>query len=132
MQQTWIPFTTDAFCQVLLTLVQRFLRRGFFNFVNVFHYFVIISPWKRLGPFIWTNLNPLHPCMLCAKFRCKLTQWFSRRFFNFVNVISLFRSYLSLEKGIHFVHLNKIEIPPPKDTCAKFGWNWLSGSGEED
>ena len=45
-----------------------------------FHYFVIISPWKRAGPFIWTNLNPLHPMML----------------------------------------------------CAKFGWNWPSGSGEED
>ena len=45
-----------------------------------FHYFVITSPWKRAGPFIWTNLNPLHPRML----------------------------------------------------CAKFGWNWLSGSGEED
>ena len=33
-----------------------------------FHFFVIISPWKRTGPFIWTNLNPLHPRMLCAKF----------------------------------------------------------------
>ena len=32
-----------------------------------FHYFVIISPWKRAGLFIWTNLNPLHPRMLCAK-----------------------------------------------------------------
>ena len=44
------------------------------------HYFVIISPWKRAGPFNWTNMNPLHPRML----------------------------------------------------CAKFGWNWPSGSGEED
>ena len=33
-----------------------------------FHYFVIISPSKRVEPFIWTNLNPLHPRMLCAKF----------------------------------------------------------------
>ena len=33
-----------------------------------FHYFIIISPWKRAGPFIWTNLNPLHLRMLCAKF----------------------------------------------------------------
>ena len=33
-----------------------------------FRHFVIISPWKRAGPFIWTNLNPLHPRMLCAKF----------------------------------------------------------------
>ena len=45
-----------------------------------FHYFVIISPWKRAWPFIWTNLNSLHPRMF----------------------------------------------------CAKFGWNWPSGSGEED
>ena len=44
-----------------------------------FRLFLIISPWKRAGPFIWTNLNPLHPRML----------------------------------------------------CAKFGWNWPSGSGEE-
>ena len=45
-----------------------------------FRYFVIISPWKRAGHFIWTNLNSLDPRML----------------------------------------------------CAKFGWNWPSGSGEED
>ena len=24
-------------------------------------YFLIISAWKRVRPFIWTNLNPLHP-----------------------------------------------------------------------
>ena len=45
-----------------------------------FHHFIIISPLKRPGPFIWTNLNPLHLRML----------------------------------------------------CAKFGWNWPSGSGEDD
>ena len=33
-----------------------------------FCYFLFISPWKRAGPFIWTNLNPLHQRMLCAKF----------------------------------------------------------------
>ena len=32
------------------------------------YYFVMICPWKRAGPFIWTNLNPHHPRMLCAKF----------------------------------------------------------------
>ena len=31
------------------------------------------------------------------------------------------------------LHLNKLESHSPKDAlCAKFGWNWLSGSGEED
>ena len=46
----------------------------------IFAICVIISTWQRVGSFIWTNLNPLHPRML----------------------------------------------------CAKFGWNWPSGSGEED
>ena len=26
-------------------------------------YFVIISPWKREGPFLWRNTNPHHPRM---------------------------------------------------------------------
>ena len=25
-------------------------------------------PWKRIGSFIWTNLNSLHPGMLCVNF----------------------------------------------------------------
>ena len=32
------------------------------------HYYIIIFPWKRTRPFIWTNLLPLYPRMLCAKF----------------------------------------------------------------
>ena len=35
-----------------------------------FHYFVIISTWKRTGPFIWQNLNQHHPRTLCANFNC--------------------------------------------------------------
>ena len=33
----------------------------FKNLSMYFHYFVIISPWKRAGPFICINLNSLHP-----------------------------------------------------------------------
>ena len=55
-------------------------EEDFLNLSIYFHNFAIISPWKRAGPFIWTNLNPLHLRML----------------------------------------------------CAKFGWNWSTGSGEED
>ena len=57
-----------------------------------FCYFKIFPPWKRAGPFFWTNLNPLHPWMLCAKF--------GRNFFkNFVNVFSPICNYLPFEKG---------------------------------
>ena len=87
-----------------------------------FRYFVIISPWKRAGPFIWTNLNPLHPRMLCAKFGWN---WLScsggEDFFNFVNVFLQFRNYLLLEKG-EALHLNKLEFPLPKDALCQV---WL-------
>ena len=42
----------DALYQVWVKLARWFLRRRFFNFVNEFSLFVIISPWKRVGPFI--------------------------------------------------------------------------------
>ena len=46
-------------------------------------------------------------------FWLELSQWFrSRRFFNFVNVFSLFRNYLPLEKGVA-LHMNKFESPSP-------------------
>ena len=52
----------------IITLIKRRKER-FFNFSSMyFHYFVIISPWKRGGSFICTNLNPLHPRMPFAKF----------------------------------------------------------------
>ena len=48
----------------------------FISSINV-RLFVIIFPWKRAGLFIWTNINSLHPRMLCAKFVG--TWWFWRR-----------------------------------------------------
>jgi hypothetical protein len=33
-----------------------------------FYIFVIISPLKWTWPFIWTNLNSLHPRIICTKF----------------------------------------------------------------
>ena len=46
-----------------------------------------------------------------------------KRFFNYVNVFSLFRCYLLLENGVVFIwtSLNPIH---PKMLCAKFGWNF--------
>ena len=71
-----------------------------------FRYFVIMPPWKRACPFIWTNLNPLHPKNVLCQISLKLEQWFwGRRFLYFVNVFSLFRNYPPLDKGV-FLHLN--------------------------
>ena len=33
-----------------------------------FRYYLIIFPWEKAWPFSWTNLNPLHSRLLCAKF----------------------------------------------------------------
>ena len=51
-----------------------------------------------------------------------LAQWFRRgRFLYFVNVLSLFRNYLPLEK-VGALHLNKVESPSLKDSLCKV---WL-------
>ena len=51
----------------------------------------------------------------------KLAHWFGRRFLNFVNVFSVFRNYLPLDKG-GALHLNKLESISPKDALCQV---WL-------
>ena len=52
----------------------------------------------------------------------KLAQWFwRRRFFNFVNVFSLFPNYFLLEKD-GTLHLNKLGFPSTKETLCQV---WL-------
>ena len=60
---------SDALWQVWLKLAQWFWRlKKILKFPQcIFTIFVIISPWKKAGPFIWTKLNPLQPGILCAK-----------------------------------------------------------------
>ena len=76
------PSPKDALWEAWLKLAQWFWRR-FLKFLNVFfHYYVIISPWKRVGPFIYKNLNPFQPRILFAKEkkkRWKSLQRHSRR-----------------------------------------------------
>ena len=78
-----------------------------------FHHFVIISPWKRTGPFISSYESPSLKDVLYQVW-LKFAQWFWRRkILNFVNVFSLFSNYLPLEKG-RALHLNKLEYPSSK------------------
>ena len=63
----------------------------------------------------------------------KLTQGFLRgRFLNFVTAFSLFRNYLPLEKDVALYSKKNLKYLHPRMLCTKFGWNWLSGSWEED
>ena len=83
-------------------------KRIFFILSMHFRYFVIISSWKRVGPFIWTNLNSLHPRILCTTLGWNWPMVLEKKIFYFVNVFSLFRNYLPLEKG-RALYLNKLK-----------------------
>ena len=68
------------------------------------------------------KLESLSPKNALCQVWLKLAQgsW-RRRFLNFVNVFSIFRNYLPLEKG-GALHLNKLESPSPKDALCQV---WL-------
>ena len=96
------------------------------------HYFVIVSPWKKVWPFIWTNINLLHPRMLCAKFGWNWPSGFGEE--DFLISSMYFRYFVIISPWIGtgpfiWTNLNPLH---PRMLCAKFGWNWPSGFGEED
>ena len=96
-----------------------------------FRYFVIVSPWKRLGPFIWTNFNPLNPKMLCAKFCWNWPSVLEKKIFLISSMYFRYFVIISPWKRTGpfiWTNLNPLH---PRMLCAKFGWYWLSGSGEE-
>ena len=97
-----------------------------------FHNFIIISPWKRSGLFFWTNLNPLHPRMHFAKFGWNRLSGSGEEAFY---ISSMYFCYLIIispwKKMGPFIWIN-FNPQHPRMLCAKFGWNWQNGFGEED
>ena len=94
-----------------------------------FRYFVINSPWKRSGPVIWTNLNPLHPRMLFAKFDWNWPSGSGEE--DYLILSMCFRYFVIIspwKRAGPFIWTNFNPLHP-KMLCAKF---WSSGSGEED
>ena len=81
-----------------------------------FEWFLFIKPWVPI-----------------TQIGLKLAQWFFRRFLNFVNVFLRFHYYCisPWKRAWPFIwkSLNPLQLMM---LCAKFGWNWSSGSGEED
>ena len=93
----------------------------FFNFLKVFLLFRNYLPLVKGRALFLNKLESPSPKDALCQVWLKLTQWFWRRFLNFVNVFSLFRNYLPLEKG-GVLHLNKLESPAPKDALCQV---WL-------
>ena len=62
------PSLKDALCHVWWNWPTGSVEEDFKILSMYFRYFDINSPWKRAWPFIWTNLNSIHPRMHCAKF----------------------------------------------------------------
>ena len=116
------PSPKDALCQVWLMLAQWFWRRRFLNFVTVFSLFRSYLPLEKGGALQLNKLeSPSLKDTLCQIW-LKLAQLFwRRRVLNFINVFSLFRYYLPLEKG-GALRLKKRESPSPKDALCQI---WL-------
>ena len=90
------------------------------NWPSMFlHFFVIISPLNSHLNKLQSPLPKEGLCLVQLKFHA---QWFMRiRFLNFIDVFSLFRNYLPLEKRVA-LHLNKLESPSSKDALRQV---WL-------
>ena len=116
------PSPKDALCQVWLKLAQWFWRRRFLNFVNIFSLFRNYLPLEKGGAHHLNKLESPSPKDALCQVWLKLAQWFwRRRFLNFVNIFSLFRNYLPLEK-VGAIHLNKLESPSTKNSLCEV---WL-------
>ena len=74
----------------------------------------LLSSLKKMVPLIWRNLKTLHLRMHCAKFGGIGPVVLEKKIvLHCVNVFSLIRKYIHLEKGGAF-HLNKLVFPSPK------------------
>ena len=116
----------------MVELTQRFWRRRFLNFVNVFSLFYNYLPLEKGGAFHLTNLNPLHPRIPCAKYGWN---WPSSSGEEDFLISSMYFHYFVIiypwKRAGSFIWTNLNPLHP-KMLCTKFGWNWPSGSGEED
>ena len=65
-EQTWIPFIQECIVPSLVEISPAVLEKRVFKFCQCICYFEIIFHWKKVWLFIWTNLNPHYPRMVCA------------------------------------------------------------------
>ena len=94
-------------------------EEDFLKMSAYFYAFPIISHWKRVIPFLWTNLNPLYPRIICTKFAWIRPAGSGKEDFKKIfSVFLLFRYYLPLERG-NLLPLIKPQSPSPKDDLCQ-------------
>ena len=109
-EQTLIPIIQQCFVQSLIEIGPVVLGKKILKFRQYIFSFVIISPSKRVWTFIGTKFNSHHQRMLCAKFGYNWLTGSGEEIF--VNVLSLFRNYPPLIKGVTLNLKNLVEIGP--------------------
>ena len=102
-EQTYVLITQGCIVSSLVEIGPVILEEILFLFRQcIFAISLLLSPLgKRIGPFIRTNLNPLHPRIHCLiDIKIKLNPAVLEKFFflNFVSVFFQFRYYLPLKK----------------------------------
>ena len=96
-----------------------------------FHCSCIISPLRKVGSFICSNLNPLYPMMFYVKFGWNWPSGSEEEFlFSSMYFCYLSSSPFGIGSGSLVLYLNLNPLYP-RMLCAKFGWDWPSRSGED-
>ena len=131
-ENTWISFTQRYIVPKLDEIGPVVLEKKILNFVNIFLLFRNYLPLENGGPFIWINLNPLHLRMLCAKFGWNWSSGSGEEDFKFSSMYFCYFLIIPPWKRAGPFIKTKLNPLHPRMLCAKFGWNWSSGSGEKD
>ena len=107
-EQTWIPFTQRWIIPSLVEIGPLVLEKKLF--LNVFLEIRNYLPLENAGPFIWINLNPLHPRMFCANFGWNWPCGSGEIFFKFCQCIFTIPQLSPLGKE-HHPSFKQIWIP---------------------
>ena len=106
----------------LVEIGQVVLEKKIFKFRQCIFAILQLSPFEKGRDLHLNKREYTLPKDVLYQVWLKLAQWcWRRRFLNFVNVLSLFRNYLPLEKG-GALHLNKLEPSSPKNALCQV---WL-------
>jgi hypothetical protein len=111
------PLTKDNLYQVWLNLASWYGEKELKIFSVFFYSFEIISLWRGVIPFAWTNLNPPPPSPkddFCQTW-LRLARWFWRRFLNDPTPFPHFWDYLRFEEELTWTKLNSLH---PKIICT--------------